>query len=159
MPSDAGWTGSANDTLERWAAVDGDAADDNGVVDLVWLDGPLGEKIVGEGADASIRYVIIDDGVRDESPLGLVSSYGDEGEIGIEFTDGERPRIVAGGSATFALKLKTDAFALIEDRTLEVRLLGGPDFLWSDAPQTYFEPVTGSEVAGFPISSPRLTVR
>jgi len=156
-PSDVGFTGPDSDALERWADVDGDAADDNGVIGLRrYLSS--GSEILGEDASAAIRFGIVRAGVLDATPQGLDSAYGDEGRVEIEFLDDLAPILGAGTTSEFALELKTDAFALVSGATLEASLLGGADFVWSDVPQGFYVPLTGAEVDGLPVASPVLTL-
>ena len=156
-PGDVGQTGADNDALERWADVDGDAADDNGVLELRrYL--PSGSEVLGEDLSASIRYGILRAGILDPTPQGLDSAYGDEGQLEIEFVDDAAPILAAGTASVFALELKTESLAVIGGAALEARLLGGPDFIWTDVPDGFFTPLTGFDVPGLPVVSPILTL-
>ncbi|MEK7545639.1 MAG: hypothetical protein AAB554_01010 [Patescibacteria group bacterium] len=155
-PSDAAFDGADNDALERWADVDGDAADDNGIVELRRFLAS-GSEIVGEDVWGSIRYGIVRGGVADMTPQGLASAYGDEGVLEFEFATDAEPLLAAGTTSEFSLSLKTDDFAVMSGVTLEVRLLGGADFVWGDVPDGYYVPRTGDEITGLPVVSPILT--
>lgn len=156
-PGDIDRDGADNDLLERWAGVDGDAADDNGIIELRRLTAAGGYEVIGEGSEASIRYGIVRAGVADMTPQGFVTDYGDEGLIEVVFNEGAEHLIEAGATATFVLALKTDS-ATIGSSTLEARLLGGSDFLWTDAPSGFHPPWDGGETPGLPLASPTLTV-
>lgn len=155
-PEDIDRDGADSDVLERWADIDGDDADDNRLIELRRMTG-AGYDIVGEGLEASIRYGIVRAGVADMTPQGLNTDFGDEGLIEIAFAEGSEHLIAAGTSVTYALALKTDNFTT-GTWTLETRLLGGADFLWSDVPSGFHAPWDGAATLGIPIISPTLTV-
>jgi hypothetical protein len=148
--------GHDSDVLERWADVDGDAADDNRLIELRRAVG-AGYEVVGEDVDASVRYGIVRAGVADMTPQGFATDYGDEGLILVEFSADSELVVAAGETADFTLALKTDSFT-VGPQSLEVRLLGGADFLWSDAPSGFHAPWDGAETLGLPLVSAALTV-
>jgi hypothetical protein len=155
--SESGFAGADNDALERWADVNGDSFDDNGVIGLRRY--PIGEpEFLGEDASAVIMYGIAREGIVDTTPQGLDSAHGDEGHLSIEFATGTEPVLPAGTSTEFGLALKTDAFALISGQTLEVRLLGNDEFLVRDRENATNSPITGFMVEGLPLASPLLTL-
>ena len=156
-PGDVAFEGAANDALERWSDVDGDAADDNDVIELRRMLAS-GYEVLGEDASAAIRYGIVRNGVADMTPHGLVSAYGDEGYLEIVFAADQGPYLAAGTTTVFTLGLKTDDVAQIADATLETRLLDGADFVWADVTDGYHVPRTGDEVPGTPLVSPLLTL-
>lgn len=155
-PGDVGTEGTDNDALERWADVNGDARDDNEVVELRRLAG-AGYDVIGEGGEAAIRYGIVRHGVADMTPQGLDSAYGDEGLIEVVFADGSEPTVAAGSRAVFALALKTDLFR-VGAHVLKVRLAGPDGFLWTDRPSGFYDALDGYEVGGLPVISAPMTV-
>jgi len=156
-PGDVNRDGADSDVLERWADVNGDAADDNDLLELRRLRADGGYDVIGEGFEASVRYGIVRDGAADMTPQGVDTRYGDQGLIEMAFAEGSEHLIAAGETATFVLALKTDSFT-IGTWTLKSRLLGGADFLWTDAPSGYHAPWDGAETLGLPVVSPELTV-
>lgn len=156
-PGDVGREGSDNDALERWADVNGDAADDNDVIEFRRFL-PSGSETLGEDLSATIRYGIVRNGVLDATPQGLDSAYGDEGQVEIEFADGQAPTLAAGAVTEFSLSLKTDSVAVVSGTTLEARLLGAETFVWADVTDGFYKPLDGFIVQTLPIASPTLTL-
>ena len=148
---DAGRDGADNDALERWADLNGDFADDDKVSDLTFMNGTE-RTLIGEDAGTNIRYSIVRNGVKDATPQGLDSASGDYALIEYEFSDGNEYAIGAGGIRTFSFGLDTAQFA-VGSYTCAVDLMTGQDFLWTDIPDGYYTPLTGSAVAGLPVST------
>jgi hypothetical protein len=155
-PSDAGTPLSDSDALERWADLDGDAADDNLMATLRKLVGSSREAI-GEGFDAKAAFSIVHLEAKDDTPQGLDTSERDYGLLEFIFTEGFEPRFPAGETLRFALDLDTTRLAS-GTRALEVGLLGGGDFEWIDTEAGFQDSLAGWTAAGLPVESPLLTV-
>lgn len=155
-PSDAATSGSDNDALEKWADINGDFWDDNAVVNLRREVGTAAE-VLGEGAEANIRYSIVKGGVKDATPQGLDSAAGDYGLIEYVFGEGGELLVAAGSTATFRLELDTNQFAP-GSKTLKAELLGADDFGWIDTVTGFFDPLSGLTASGLPIASPTMSV-
>lgn len=122
-----GSVASDNDLLEKLADVNGDAADDNGVADLVDLSTG---NVQGEGSSGHIDYAIYDASAktRDATPQGLDSATGDYGLLTYTFTF---PLLATSTLKEYELDLDTSGLAP-GDQTVHVDLLDGDDFTWDD---------------------------
>lgn len=150
-PSDVGVTGSDNDSLERWAELNGDFEDDNLVADLVIISPDNTKSVIGEDASANIRYAIVRSGQKSSASSTLDSKTGDYAVLEFIFTPGNEFFIGSNGDIHFRLDLDTAEFDLSADRTLKVELLGGADLIWTDVPSGNYRP--RNDAAGFPITS------
>ncbi len=147
-PSDAGKEGSDNDALELWADRNGDARDDDGVVNLKRVY-PNGTKdTFGEDSSVSIRYYIASGSSRDSTPSGYDSQSSDYGIIEYDIDEGSEIIIPAGASFDYQLELYTTAFAQDRDYSLKVELMTNGDFLWTDIPSGTYEPLPGTAADG-----------
>lgn len=148
-PDDVGtelYDGSLNDDLlEYLAGVNGDAQDDNEIVEL--RDEATG-TVYGEDNAGHISYKIYDASSRtiDSTPNGLQTERGDYGLIVYEFTTPLALNTV-GKNLVFSLDLS--GFAS-QGGVLKVTLLGGGDFTWHDGNATRV--YTGSDALGLPKS-------
>jgi hypothetical protein len=145
-PSDAGKTGAANDSLEKWAAINGDFADDDGVADLNLVYGTE-KTLIGEDSLTHLSYTVVNKSVKNMSPVssGYVSASGDYALIEYSFNEGSELSIAAGGSQEFHLSLDATYFPSDKDYTLKVELLSGADFSWTDIPSGFYTALSGSE--------------
>jgi hypothetical protein len=154
-PGDTGTDGSDSDALENWADVNGDFADDDGVLNLkrVVLGGD--DVTLAEGSDGRIRYSF----AGDDTPAGRNSVSGDYGVISVEFAEGREFFIAAGSTVTFYLELRTSLFASFNNYPLTVQIMSGSDFQWTDVPSGTYTARDGGSVTGIGLQTPQLTVR
>ncbi len=143
-PGDVATAGSDNDALENWADVNGDFADDDGIMNLKQVVVGGTDITLAEGSSGRIRYSF----AGDDTPAGRDSASGDYGIITVEFNDGGEFFIPAGATITFSVELQTAAFATFSNYPLTVQLLSGSDFVWTDIPSGAYTPRSGSEATG-----------
>ncbi|MFH2062829.1 MAG: hypothetical protein ABIJ46_01600 [bacterium] len=159
-PSDAGIAGADNDALERWSDINGDVFEDDGIADLRRIiEGSNVGQLLAEGADGSIRYSLVSGGVEDATPAGRDSAGGDYALLRYDFGSGTGFTVSAGSTVEFSLELDTSALSGAGNYPLEVTLMSGSDFVWTDIPSGAYDPRYGGDVLGLPVTSPRLTVR
>jgi|GEM_PF-1119339 len=157
-PADAGTVGADNDSLERWAKVNGDFADDDGIVNLKWGSG-TDETLIGEDAQTRIMYSVVQGGAKDTTPEGLVSTNADYGLIEYVFNDGSELFIAAGSVRELTLELDISLFDGSSNHTLAIELLGSGDLQWTDIPSGNYTPLSGSVADGLPVVGNSLLVR
>ena len=144
-PNDVGKSGASNDSLEMWARIDGDFADDDGVADLNQIYGTT-KTLIGEDSQTRITYTVVHSGTKNTSPVAsnYVSASGDYALIEYAFNEGSELNIGAGGSQEYHLSLDATYFPSDKDHTLKVDLLGGADLAWTDIPSGAYTPLSGS---------------
>jgi len=157
VPSDSGTKDPQNDAIEMWPSINGDFADDDGVITLRRLF-DSGSEIIGEGTNAAIRLSEVHGGTKDDTPLGIVSQSGDYALIEMTFPDGGEYFIPAGTAVKFRLDAYTAAFSGDKDYILTSELLGGGSFLWTDIPVGNFTPLDGG-AATFSGASNTMTIK
>jgi hypothetical protein len=117
VPEDAGSidnTGAAiPDLLDHWVTVNGDSADEDTLVDLVWLSSSGREEIWGEGAAADLTLKISDADVgliSDPVARGYESGKSDYAVIEYAFREGREIVIPPGLTYTLALRVDTTKY-------------------------------------------------
>ena len=156
-PGDVNTALANNDALERWATVNGDGPDDNDLVNLWRLDIP-GSDPIGEDQNARLKYSVVQGGVKDETPVGIISAPNDYGLIEYIFNQDQEIRVSAGSSADFRLEIDTTRFALGE-HSFSIEILGGSDIEWTDLEIGNYTPITGTIVPGLPLESYSMMVQ
>ncbi|HTK05129.1 MAG TPA: hypothetical protein VL500_06085 [Candidatus Eisenbacteria bacterium] len=149
-PADAGQVGSNNDALERWADVNGDFPDDDGIVNLKKLGGT--EALVGEDASTRIMYSIVHSGTKSSESSTLDSAAGDYGLIEYVFDDGNEYFLAANTTYVFSLELDSTMMNSLQDFGLGAELLGGGDLQWTDIPSGTYTAMGGTDALGVPQS-------
>lgn len=144
-----------NDSLERWADMNGDFQDDDSIVTLYQVPAPgTLKQPLGEGSDGSIQYRI---GSRTTSE-GVDSSSSDFGVITYVFPERGGIGIAPGSSPEFVLELDTIAFDNSNDYSLGTDLQDGANFLWSDDYGGGGVSLPGDKEMGLPVSN-GMTIR
>jgi hypothetical protein len=156
-PTDAGKAGANSDALERWAAVNGDFPDDDGIVNLKQVSGST-QNLLGEDSSTHIMYSVVHAGAKNTEPSTITSSNGDYGLIEYAFNEGSELYVPAGVTMTYALELDVSKLDATTDYALGVDLLGGGDLLWTDIPSGAYAALTGTDAFGLPITH-QVTVR
>lgn len=155
-PGDVATSGPDNDALEGWADINGDYPDDNNLVNL-WRTDVSGGDPLGEDNTATIKYSVVRDNVRDETPSDLESRVNDYGLVEYQFNFGQEIHISAGETASFRLEIDTTEFAL-NPQDLEVEVLGETYVEWTDLEDGNYTPISGVIVPGLPLESPKMIV-
>ncbi|MBI4457351.1 hypothetical protein HY633_00095 [Candidatus Uhrbacteria bacterium] len=150
-PGDAGIAGTGNDSLERWADLNGDFNDDDLVSDLALVCGST-RTVIGEGSSARLRYGVVKNGVKDATPQGIESAAGDYALIEYEFEDGNEYLIGAGGTQTFVFGLDTSQF-VPGSYGLVVDILADSNFIWTDIPSGAYPQLSGTQASGLPVTT------
>lgn len=157
LPADASKAGGDNDALERWAKVNGDFGDDDGIVNLFQLVGS-NRNIIGEDSSTRIMYSVVQGGIKNSSPSGITSATGDYGLIEYVFNDGSEFSLGAGANLAFSFGIDTSLFASGQDYNMTIDLLGGADLEWTDIVSGSYTPLGGADAAGFPMTG-QVTVK
>lgn len=155
-PSDAGKAGSNNDALERWADVNGDFPDDDGIVNLKLV--TQSNAIIGEDSSTHIMYSVVHGGAKNTEPSTIDSANGDYGLIEYAFSDGSELTVPAGVTYTFSLELDVSKLDAASDYAMGVDLLGGADLQWTDVPSGAYAPLSGTDAFGLPFAA-QVTVK
>ncbi len=139
-----------NELLEVLAGINGDAADDNDIVELVDMEN---NDTVGEGADGHIDYSIYDATARavDDTPQGLETGRNDYGLVTYTFT-APLPTYTVDREYAFSLRALGLAPGI---QHVTVTLLAGDDFRWSDG-TTDGGNESGNGVSTLPVAGPAI---
>ena len=153
-PSDIATTGDDTDLLEYWADVNGDAHDDDDILDLIDL---TSNDEVGEGSAGDIDFSLYDysAATRDTSPAGITTASGDYGLLTIEFAT---PLTVTSVGRTLSLELDLRGLAA-DTGSVSVDLLGSSEFVWGDGSNELgASSLTGTGVSGLALSGAEITI-
>ncbi|MDD5252170.1 MAG: hypothetical protein PHT12_06100, partial [Patescibacteria group bacterium] len=146
-PSDVKTTGANNDSLESWASINGDFANDYGVAELTRYFDSTTKEVLGKYGSATMQYSIVRGGVKITNPVAqnYVSAVGDYGMIEYKFNEGSEISIPAGATQEFRFAVDTSWFPSDKKYSLETTLVGGTSFLWTDVTSGAYTALTGSD--------------
>jgi len=145
-PGDVGTAGLDNDSLERYANVNGDFANDTGMANLWWF-GPTDKILLGEGGGNTLAYSIVTRAGKDTTPQGYETRSGDYGLLEYIWPDGSEFTLGPGASAVLSFELNTTIFSQAGS-SLIVELAGGSDLLWTDILSGAYTPIQSANGAG-----------
>lgn len=152
-PADAGKVGANNDSLERWARLNGDFEDDDAVINLRRIVANEVDPILAEGSSGHIRYSMVHGGVKSNASSTIESTGGDYGMIEVEFDEGSEYYIPAGTTAPFSLSIDTSSLADGQDYNLSVTMNSAGDFLWTEVPSGAYTALTGTDAVGLGLTT------
>ena len=158
-PKDYGNDGPNNDSLEAWANLNGDFADDDEVANLWWGSG-YDRTLMCEDYNGKIRYSVVDGGVQISDPVasGYQSASGDYALLEYDFEAGSEWFIPAGATHEFTMDLDTAVLVQGSNQQLTIDLPGDISIHWTDIPSGNYTALSGPNASGWPITT-TLTVR
>lgn len=145
-PGEAGKAGAGNDALEKWAAINGDFADDDDVADLDQVAGTT-RTLIGEDTMTGLTYTVVHGSTKNTTPVAsnYTSAANDYALIEYAFHEGSELFVAAGGTMELQFGIDTSTFYPDKDYSLKVELLGGSDFTWTDITSGTYTPMSGSD--------------